>query len=172
MPEQLVPTLIVVALILLAFLGMLLGWRGRRRRQAALDVATPVPETLGAASHSDEVMYVATTLAERPLERIAVARLGVRGRADVEVHPEGIVIAIRGTEPFLLPTAVLLSAGLGTYTVDRVVERDGLVVITWRLGDTEVDSYLRAASGEAKRELLASIRALIPGPLTSKAGTP
>lgn len=168
--EQLIPTLIVGALILLAFAGMALGWRARRRRQSELDAATPVPEDLGSPTHVDDLLYVATTLAERPLERVAVARLGVRGRAEVGVHPEGVVLAIRGTEPVLLPTPRLIAAGLGTYAVDRVVERDGLVVITWRLGDTEVDTYLRAASGERKQALLSAVQALVPGPLTSKSG--
>ncbi len=145
MPE-LVPTLIVGAVILLAFLGMYLGYRGRRRRQRSLGSPVSMPTDLSPASSTRELFYVSTTLRDQPLERVAVAGLGMRSRADLAVHPEGVVLALRGADPLFIPTQAIDGIGRSTVTIDRVVERDGLVRIGWRLGETPVDTYLRAGT--------------------------
>jgi hypothetical protein len=166
MADQAVPTLIVGALVLLALIGMVVGWRARRRRQSDLDAVLPVPDQLSPSRLEREVLYVATTLAEAPLERVAVGGLGVRGKATVSVHAEGVVLAIRGAAPAWLPAEHLTSAGLGTFAIDRVVERDGLVVITWQLADRSVDSYLRAATASDKTALVDAVNGIARGQLT------
>ncbi|BDI22781.1 hypothetical protein [Herbiconiux sp. L3-i23] len=172
MPDSPIPLLVIGALVVLAFVGMAIGWRARRRRQSHLDAAVPVPVALSTPILTAEVFYVATTVAERPLDRIAVAGLGVRGRADVAVHPEGVVIAIRGTEPVFLAADAIASAGLGTFAVDRVVEPDGLAVISWTLGDTGVDTYLRASTGTEKTALVGAVQSIVGGSVTSKTASP
>lgn len=155
--RELVPTLIVGAVILLAFLGMFLGYRGRRRRQQALGTPASMPADLAPASSERELFYVSTTLRDQPLERVAVAGLGMRSRADLAVHPEGVVLALRGTHPLFIPAGAIDGIGRSTVTIDRVVERDGLVRIGWRLGDTPVDTYLRAGT---RPETEATVNAL------------
>ena len=45
--------------------------------------------------------------------------------------------------------------------VGKFVERDGLVVLTWDLGDTRVDTGFRARTGEGSRQLEDAASALL-----------
>ncbi|MDO5662780.1 MAG: hypothetical protein Q4G40_08800, partial [Brachybacterium sp.] len=82
-----------VAALALLFAGivllMWLGWRARRRAQA--DVPAPAPDAdladrPGGLAHRDvPAVYVATTRAERPLERIVAHGLGVRSPASLDL---------------------------------------------------------------------------------------
>lgn len=162
--DRLTPTLLIIAFLVVVFSLMLLGWRSRRRRQGGLVRPTPVPAQLGAASLVVDGWYVATTLADQPLERVAVHGLGFRARATASVHPEGLVLAPQGRAPFLIAAADLRGAGRATWAIDRVVEKDGLVLIGWMLGDTAVDSYLRVPDGTAAHALIDSLHSLVPAP--------
>ncbi len=160
--DRLLPTLIIALVILGVFALMLHGWASRRRRQAGLARPVPAPETLGTASLVVDGWYVATTVADQPLERIAVHGLGFRARATVSVHPEGIVLIVRGQHPIVLEPAALRGAGRATWTIDRVVERDGLVLVGWMLGDSPVDSYLRLPDPAEASAFVAAVLALTP----------
>lgn len=160
--DRLLPTLIIGAVILGVFGLMLLGWRNRRRRQSAVARPVAAPAALGAAVLVAEGWYVATTLADQPLERVAVHGLGFRARATAAVHPEGLVLAVRGRDPILLAPDTLRGVGRATWAIDRVVEKDGLILIGWMLGDTPVDSYLRVPDTEAARALIATVQSIVP----------
>jgi hypothetical protein len=160
MPE-LVPTLVVVAVILLAFLGMFLGYRGRRRRQQAFGRPLPVPSGLSPATYERELFYVSTTLRDQPLERVAVAGLGMRSRARLAVHSEGAVLELRGVEPLYIPIASVQTIDRSTMTIDRVVERDGLVRIGWLLEHTPVDTYLRAGTPAETADTVEALHPLL-----------
>ena len=133
----------LVIVFLAVVLGLLvLGWYLRRRRQRDIPSLAVAPTTL-----SDAVefagFYVSTTSAENPLDRIAVRGLGFRARTTVVVATEGIVIPIAGQPDSFIPAADLAKVDRATWTIDRVVETDGLVVIDWRLGDRTLASYFR-----------------------------
>ena len=137
----------VSAALVIAFLAvvlglLVLGWYLRRRRQRDIPSLAVAPTTL-----SDAVefagFYVSTTSAENPLDRIAVRGLGFRARTTVVVATEGIVIPIAGQPDSFIPAADLAKVDRATWTIDRVVETDGLVVIDWRLGDRTLASYFR-----------------------------
>lgn len=160
--DRLLPTLIILA-VLVAIVGlMVLGWQRRRRRQSGLGGLALIPDQVSAARLVVDGWYVATTYANQPLERIAVRGLGFRSRATVAVHPEGIVLDRRGSEPAHIPTADLRSSGRATWAIDRVVERDGLVVIGWMLGSTPVDSYFRLPNPTDAAQLVSAVTALLP----------
>lgn len=160
--DRLLPTLLIGALILGVFGLMLLGWRNRHRRQGDVPRPSGVPATLGTATLAVEAWYVATTLADQPLERIAVHGLGFRARATAGVHPEGFVLAVRGQRPIFIAPDALRGAGRATWAIDRVVEKDGLVLIGWMLGDTAVDSYLRVPDATAAATLVSALQSLVP----------
>ena len=48
--------------------------------------------------------------------------------------------------------------------IGKFVERDGLVVFTWQLGDTVVDTGFRARNGAESRELENAASALVIAP--------
>lgn len=134
---------IVVAFMILLLVLMALGWRARKRRQA--DVARPAsaPADLGSPLGVFEGKYVATTAAGDPLDRIAVHGLGFRGNTAVTVAENGVLLHIDGTDDKWIPAADLRAHRKATWTIDRVVEQDGLELLEWSLGDRLVDSYFR-----------------------------
>jgi hypothetical protein len=134
---------IVIAFLVLLLVLMLLGWRARQRRQA--DVASPAtaPADLGARLGTFAGKYVATTSAGDPLDRIAVHGLGFRGNTSVTVAEKGVLVHIDGSDDKWIPAADLRAHRKATWTIDRVVEQDGLELVEWTLGDRVVDSYFR-----------------------------
>ncbi len=162
--DRLLPTVLIVALVVAAAALMLIGWRARHRRQSGIAAPLAVSPQLGASVVSVDGWYVATTPQGEPLERIAVHGLGFRARAAVSVHPEGIVLARQGSEPFFVPAADLQTSGRATWAIDRVVEPEGLVVIGWMLGSLPVEMYLRLAERTDAERLLVAVNDLLPGP--------
>lgn len=164
--DRTVSTTIIVVLVLLALGLMVLGWRRRAARQGDIGAPLPVPATIGEASIRVPVLYVATTRADAPLDRVNVHGLGYRARGEVAVHAEGVVIALDGRAPWLVPVADVRGSGRATWTIDRVVEEGGLVMLAWSLADSPVDTYLRvtdASPDEATSALLAALASLAPG---------
>lgn len=136
-------TIIIGAVFILAILGMFLGWRARSRKQSDFALLEPAPSEIGDILMTSNGLYVATTLYSQPLERITVRGLGFRSRVTATVAQAGIVLALTGQEPVFIAQTMLRSVQRGTWTIDKAVESGGLVVISWLMGDREVDSYLR-----------------------------
>ena len=155
--DRLMPTLVILGIVALVFVGLALGWRTRQRRQAGLPGLAAPPATIGGATFTDDVLYVATTRSDAPTDRIAVRGLGFRSRAGVAVHPEGVVLSIAGQPDAFIPKSAVIGVGLATWTIDRVVGKDGLAFVRWNLGDTEVDTNLRSSDPDALVAALATI---------------
>ena len=135
---------IVVVFLAVLLLLMFLGWRARRRRQREIPPLTAAPVDLGTTHASLTGKYVATTASGAPLDRIAVHGLGFRSNVVVVVADLGILLQLPGQDLFI-PLEDLRDVRRATWTIDRVVEKDGLQLIEWMLGDRVVDSYLRMA---------------------------
>ncbi|HWR85145.1 MAG TPA: hypothetical protein VN200_04025 [Rhodoglobus sp.] len=148
-----------VAFGLLLLVLMLLGWRALRRRQAAVPAPAARPDELGEAIAVSGGKYVATTAAGEPLQRIAVHGLGFRGDATAAVTDRGVLLALKERDVWI-PAAELIGTGRATWTIDRVVEQDGLVTLGWRLGDREVETALRL---DDPRAFEAAVQQLLPG---------
>lgn len=161
--DKVVPGLIVLAFIALVFGLMAIGWRGRRRRQSDVRQLAAPPAELGEVLLTEDLLYVATTRADSPLDRIAVAGLGFRSRAVVTVAASGIRLDLAGEQPGFIAKDALRGVGRATWTIDRVVGNDGLVFVRWmsRTDDPGscFDSYFRSADPEA---LVAAVAKLVP----------
>ncbi|NII50711.1 hypothetical protein [Frigoribacterium endophyticum] len=158
----------VLVLLGLLMAAMVRAWRARGRRQSEVPAPERAPDELGPASVERDGFYVATTRAGDPLDRIVVHGLGFRGRAVVSVHPEGVRLAIAGEPAVLIRASSVRAVERATWAIDRVVETDGLVAVTWSLGDTVVDTYLRFA--DDPRPVVDALRPLVPP--APAAGTP
>ncbi|WP_110588918.1 hypothetical protein [Microbacterium suaedae] len=134
-------SLVMVALALIALALMAWGWRRRTRRDAGVRV--PFGELSGEILASFSGLLVATTRHDAPLDRVAARPLAFRSRADITVTSAGLGLAMPGESPIFIPAARLLGAGRATWTIDRVVERDGLVLVAWSDGSQTFDTYLR-----------------------------
>lgn len=169
MDSRIGPGAIVIALLALLLTLMYVGWKARQRRQAKLPRPRPVPDAPGARILTQNLFYVASTLADQPLNRIAVSGLGYRARASVIVFESGVALQIPGEPDAFLPAADITGVDRATWTIDRVVERDGLVRIAWRLGDTAIDSYLRVSEPADPVALISAIEGTIAGPIAGPA---
>ena len=164
MSDKLVPTLLTVLIVAVLFALLWWGWRGRVRRQAGLaELTAPPQDILQRATARVDGMYVVTTYADQPLERIARHGLGVRTNAEAVVAPDGIFLNRQGAPDLFIPRHDLRAVSTTSGMVGKFVERDGLVVFTWDLGDTRVDTGFRARSGEDSRALEDAASALLHG---------
>ena len=163
---RLLPAAIITLLALGLLAAMLLAWRARVRRQAAFAVTTSAPQARGAVLDRVGLLYVATTRAGDPLDRLTIPGLAFRARAVVTVYETGVSIHPDGERETFVEKAAIRSIGTSTWTIDRVVEPGGLVRLDWTLSTTEgpadVESYLRATEEGVAPRLLDSIGALVP----------
>lgn len=150
--------LIALGLFSLLAIIALITWR---RRMAAQAFSLEMPTGIESSPAPSNCFYVATTFSERPLERVIAHGLAHRGHARLAVVGSGVEVSRVGEFSFLIPTADLIELSLGSAVIDRAVEKEGLVVIKWRLGTVElqthfrfVDSALRSATIEALRPLV------------------
>jgi hypothetical protein len=146
------------------------GWMARRRRQRAIPATAPMPADIGAMRAEFDGFYVSTTLDGQPLNRVAVRGLGFRARATFAVTDAGVILALPGNTVFI-PRDTIREVTTANYTIDRVVEPGGLVLVAWTLGagtpsETRLDSYLRVAE---TAELVSAIASLLPAPSGSAA---
>jgi hypothetical protein len=133
------------------------GWIARRRRQAGIPAPQPLPGDIGELRGEFDGFYVSTTPDGQPLNRVAVRGLAFRSRATVAVADAGVILSLPGNTVFI-PRADIREVTRANYTIDRVVEPGGLVLLAWALGDTQLDSYLRV---EKTGELVAAIESLL-----------
>jgi hypothetical protein len=157
---------ITVLVLVAALAGMAVSWRRRGRAQHGLTLPLP-PADPGAERVAADGLYLATTFAGRPLDRVAAHGLGFRARARVAVLEAGVRIDRDGAAPLLLPAGSITGAGTATWTLDRAVEPDGLTVLAWQLRDgadaVPVESSFRIDPLPRDR-LLAAVAALVHDP--------
>ena len=164
--------LITLAVIVLCIGLILLGWRNRKRRQADVAAPAPTPQEPGTAlSEPSEGQYVSTTTAGDWLDRISVHQLGVRCNATLLIHDAGVLFARHGASDLFIPAEALRSVGRSSGMAGKFVEKDGLLVITWVLGDKDVDTGFRPRYHHELPQLVTTLGAMI-GNGTSPTGNP
>lgn len=160
--------LMTVAIIVVIVALMALGWRNRLRRQSDVPPPPEVPADPGRVLYEADGQYVATTTAGDWLDRVAVHGLGLRGNAVASVHPEGVLFTRTGARAVFVPREDLVSVQLAGGMTGKFVEKEGLVVVTWRLGtgpdgeQRRVDTGFRTRHAAHKTQLVAAVAALIP----------
>jgi hypothetical protein len=170
--DKLWPTLVIVAVVIVVFGAMWLGWRRRARRDSALQPAT-IPRELGTIHLDTDLFYVATTEHAQPLERLAIRGLSFRGRAHVTVADSGVAIGVSGEPDVFIPAHVIDSVATANVTIDRVVESDGLVRLSWHItagsdSGPLVDSYLRTIDPGDRAKLIAAVNIISPNATESE----
>ncbi len=152
--------MIVVAVALLALLVW--GWRRRVARDRGL--VTPRGELVspGTDHGTFDVLHVATTRPDEPLERLTVAGLAFRSLGDLAVSDGGLTLDLVGQQRIPIARERIVQVDQATVAIDRIVEPDGLVRLRWRVDeDHTVDSYFRPRAVSA-RSLADAVREIIP----------
>ena len=152
-----------VGLIGLAFFAVLafiafFGWRRRISRQ---QMTIPKPAELGTLTKGFNCHYVATTYADRPLDRVVAYGLAHRGQASISVSTSGVEVARTGEFSFLIPRSDLIQVGSSAAVIDRAVEKDGLVSIRWRLGSQELESHFRFVDARLRLGILTDLAEIV-----------
>lgn len=160
--DKLTPTIIVIAFVAVVFLFMWRGWKARARRQNDYSAPQAVPEVIGEDLVAPLALYLSTTPSGQPMERLVVPRLGFRAQSLIEVTESGIVLRLTGENAIFIPSRDILGVAPATITIDRVVEKGGLVSLSWLLGGRAVDSYFRLASESDRQPLFDTVRRIAP----------
>lgn len=156
----------MIALAAVVLLAMLIAWRARMRRDSALTAPLGVPEHAEVVDRH-EVLYVSTTKHDQPLERLTISPLAYRARGEAAVTDRGLALCLDGAPTVFLASSRLVGVDRATVTIDKVVERDGLVRLVWLIAPGRpVDSYVRLQQ-TSPQELIAAIDSLIPAPAST-----
>jgi hypothetical protein len=152
--------LLLVAVVGLAWALMAYGWRARGARQSDLPAPALPPADNGALLVRAEGLYVGSVIAGDWLDRVVPHGLGARANAAIAVHDDGLRLDRDGAPPLWVSSAQLSGVRRDTGLAGKVTETGGLVVWTWRLGDTVLESGLRpryAADAEPLVQALQSM---------------
>jgi hypothetical protein len=151
-------TAVVLLLVALAITGMVLAWRKKVSRDRRFQILLPGTTNSDHQSAPLEFsgLYVATTLALDPLQRITLPGLAFRADAHLLVSASGVAIAPRGEKTTFIPAAQIVQIHRTQVTIDKAVEKDGLTAISWSAWDTtsqeqiEFTSYFRFSIPEVR----------------------
>ena len=175
-----------VALAVIVVIGALvwLGWRNRKRRQSAVPAPAEIPSQLldAAPEVAVEGMVVGTVKSADYLDRVAVHELGVRTDGRVEVHfapedeqepnsepsPHGVAIFRAGARNWFIPAQQFQAVGTSSGMIGKFVERDGVIIIEWELGEIKVATGFRPRHAAEGRALLDALRRHAPQPPTAQ----
>ena len=156
--DKFLATVVVLALIALALTGMAIAWRKRVARDSRFQIVAPGAPVVSHSSAPAEFsgLYVATTLATDPLQRVTLPGLSFRADAHVLVSTDGLSIAPRGEKSTFIPAAQIVQIHRTQVAIDKAVEKDGLTAISWTAWDTlaqedvEFTSFFRFSIPEVR----------------------
>jgi hypothetical protein len=104
-----------------------------------------------------DVFYASTVFGDSQLNRVWAHGLGGRGKAKIFVDAAGVSLERIGEPSILIPAQDLLALGRVSATIDKGVEKNGLLALTWRLGDTELVTNLRVVNPKNRNQIESAI---------------
>lgn len=153
--NRFVPAILVAIVLVGIFILMWRAWRSRRAQTSmaswAQDISwadDPIQETIS------DLFYVATTKQDSPLDRVLPPGLAFRGNASLSVLNRGVIIRIAGERPFAIPREAIAGCSVQQLTIDKVVEKDGLVALRWQSGAGPLMSVFRPRNTVSRERLL------------------
>lgn len=147
---------ILVGLVLLGAAAIALNQRRKRKIQESM-IAEPMTSPVTTFDFTGSVQYVATVFHNEPLRKVTAHGLGPRGHGRVYSADAGVLIERTGERDFFIPISNISEFGFTNATIDRAVEKDGLVSLHWSLGEMAVITQLRFRSVTERDEMIASI---------------
>lgn len=120
------------------------GWQWRRTLQGGLSELPQAPEEPGEALLTLDGRYHGSTTAGQWLDRIVAHGLGVRSKVRLTLTEQGLDVDRVGAPAFFVPVDALRGARLDKAIAGKVLPEGGLLVVTWELGGTLVDSGFRS----------------------------
>ncbi|MET8851538.1 transporter [Amycolatopsis sp. NPDC004625] len=136
--------LAIFAFFLLCVWGMYVGWRRKARSQSVQVPPFPtVPGDAGEVLLESTGVYLATTFAGEWQNRVVTRGAGLRTSAAWRLHDGGVAVERGGAPGFWIPRDAVTGVRRDRKIAGKVMGTDALLVITWQLGDTELDTGFR-----------------------------
>ena len=154
----------IISLSIFALLASLAvrAWRKRSYDQAA-EFTAPLEalEFFGEVLAQAKALYVATTRGTNHLERINAYGLGARGFAQVLVFSEGLLIVRQGERPLAIERAQLTAVEFSQATIDKAVEPDGLLSVSWYQDSVSLATQLRIVETGDRKAVSSALKEII-----------
>ncbi|MFD9892753.1 transporter [Amycolatopsis sp. NPDC059027] len=142
--ERLLLTLALVVFFLLCLWGFWIGWRRKSRAQSVQVPPFPeIPAEPGEVLLESQGLYVSTIFAGHWQNRVVTRGAGLRTSAIWRLHPAGVAIERSGGPDFWIPRASVTGIRRDKAIAGKVMGTDALLVLTWRLGDVDLDTGFR-----------------------------
>ncbi len=161
-PARVALILLMIGLIALALWGMRRGWVHRQQRQADLPAPADLPPPGFTGGQQVSGLFAGTGVHGDWMDRIAVHDLGVRSRAEMSWDSTGIWISRQGARSLFIPAGAVLDVRSDRGVAGTVRAKDSMVVITWRLGDRDLDTGYRADASSDHHTVLDGLMATFP----------
>jgi hypothetical protein len=156
MTREIIGALAIALVVAIA----LLVYRSNRSLRKKQEQVTPAPQLISALNGVSGY-YVATVYADGPLNKFWGHGLGARGQAQFAITPNGLAISRDGEASFLIPSKAISAIGHQSATIDKAVEKDGLLLVDWTLGETKLTTVIRIVEQKVRKDFEASLRQLI-----------
>lgn len=142
-------TFAVIAIIALAIWGLRRAWLGKAAEFAALPApASTLPTTATALTPAYPARFAGTTVSGQWLKRVTVHGLGTPRGITASVYREGIYLTDDANFSLWLALESITGLRAGRGIAGDVVEPDGMVILTWKLGEQLLDTGLRISRHE------------------------
>lgn len=162
--SRIIFTLVVFAVIGLAIWGMRRAWLGKATKFADLPAPqSQVPVSSIPVTEEVTARFAGSTVSGQWLNRITAHALGTPRGVVASVHSDGIFIKDDGDFSLWLPKSDLTQVRTGRGIAGDVVEPEGMVILTWNLGEQSIDTGLRVNRNLDHEEFLKAARELVNG---------
>lgn len=163
---------IFAVLILGLYFLMWRAWKKRARRQADLPAPAQAPAEAGTPLLPELAgRYFGSTVAGQWLNRIVAHGLGTRSAADLTLTEKGLRVDRPAAAGFFIPAGDLVEARFEKAVAGKVLPEGGLLVVTWKLGDTQLDSGFRSDHAAEHDAWVDAVNRLVAGDVPAPHGT-
>lgn len=139
--------------ILLVFLVVWRVYVSVQKRTKLQQNQLQKPRTSVGGVELGDVFYASTVFGDSQLNRVWAHGLGGRGKAKLFIDPAGISLERTGEPSILIPKGDLLAMSRVSATIDKGVEKNGLLALTWKLGETVLVTNLRVVNPQKRNEM-------------------
>lgn len=157
--ERTLLTLSVLATVALVFALMRRGWLRATASEANI-AQPPAPSDGSVMAGPWQGKYLGTTHADQWLRRIHVHGLGVQSQATVTITRAAINVERTGAPSFSVALSDVRGVRADSGIAGRAYETGGIIVITHRLGNIDVEFGVRFPSTETHIAALTALTAL------------
>jgi hypothetical protein len=169
-------TALVLAVVVLGYLGMRRSWKRRLARQADIP-ALPAPPTNQEYRFMAEGLFLGATFEGNWLDRVAAHGLAARTRGDLRIGTEGIRMNralgklpqdVQDSQEWI-PREALTAVRLDTAHAGKVLGEGGVLVFSWHLGPKVVEMGFRSDDARQHEQFRRAIEGLLPTPAVGAA---